>query len=150
MAENNPELVLSICKRFIPNRKLLGSDENGLPIALDPDNLQEEVYSWKILEPPFDCISDDDVRRKLQEILVHRLCTPHPPGTRSIEALREFVSVAETAMDDGRAEWISTHSSSADDEVEADKVNPLLALTLHLKWLLDCFADRPGISVAVR
>ncbi len=151
MVEDNPELVLSIWKKFSPGRKLLGSGENSPPIAIDAENLQEEVYSWKILEPPFDCISNDDARQALHEILVDRLSVSRSPETRRIEVLSEFISIAESVMKKGQAEWISTHSSLMEvNKAGVDVVNPLLALTLHLKWLLDCFADRPGISVSIR
>ena len=59
--------------------------------------------------------------------------------------LGDFVGAAEEAIEDGEA--VSVPWSSGETTVE---INPLLALVLHLKWLIRCFKDRPGISVSVR
>ena len=95
-------------------------------------------------------LHDEDVRQGLREKLIDRLNVSLPPSERGIGVLNEFIKSAETAHASGKTEWTTSQSSLDDDEETADKINSLLAVTLHLKWLSDCFADRPGISVSVR
>ncbi len=115
-----------------------------------PDNLQEEVYSWATSEDPLVGISNDSVRQQLRDYLFDRLEASRPPSERGIDVLRELVTIAEKAIESGKTEWTTSQSRPDDGEDIADQVNSLLALTLHLKWLVGCFADRPGISVSVR
>ena len=117
---------------------------------MDLDNLQEEVYTWETSESPFDGIADESVRLRLHDYLMGRLNSSRPPSERGINVLDGFIAIAEEAIASGGAEWTASQSQTDDDEDTADRVNSLLALTLHLKWLSGCFADRPGISVSVR
>ena len=144
-------LRLSIWRNFTPKRPILtqGTQSDG-PQVLDPDNLQEEIYTWQTAETPFDGIADETVRQELRSKLLERLNASLLPSERGIGVLNEFIQNAENAIASGRAEWTISQSESDNDEETADQVNGLLALTLHLKWLSDCFADRPGISVSVR
>ena len=151
MAEMSIPLRLSIWRNFAPKRSILTQGpQNPGPQVLDSDNLQEEIYTWQTAEALFDGITDEDVRQDLRGKLIDRLNVSLPPSERRIGVLNEFIKSAETAHASGKSEWTTSQSSLNDDEETADKINSLLAVTLHLKWLSDCFADRPGISVSVR
>ena len=119
---------------------------------MDSDrNLQEEVYSWHLSEDLFDGIADSDIRDQLHEYLFERLDAARPPSERGLNVLDKFITTAEEIINSGRTEWTASQSRFDDDDNnDADQVNVLLSLTLHLKWLLGCFANRPGISVSVR
>ena len=152
MTETSSPLRISIWKSFIPRRTVIALDkQNNSLQVVDGDNLQEEVYSWYTLESPFDGIADGEVRRKLREKLVERLNTSRPPSERSIDVLKEFIFDAEEAIiESDKVEWTSSQSGIGDDEDYADRINSLLAIILHLKWLTECYADCPNISVSVR
>ena len=151
VTEVSSPFKISIWKSFTPRGTLVaqGPEEEDRQLIY-PDNLQEEVYSWATSEDPLDGISDDSLRQRLRDHLFDRLRASRPPSERGIDVLREFVTIAETAIASGKTEWTISQSRSDDGEDIADQVNSLLALTLHLKWLVGCFADRPGISVSVR
>ena len=144
-------LKLSIWRDFAPDRRLGAWDGEGKHRQLpDPGfNLQEEVYSWPLREDFRSSISDDEARRRL-EGWIRRLDPSHPPSERRFDVLDGFVSEAEGVLESGAAGLSPILDSSADDEDTPAQMNALLALTLHLKWLSRCFADRPGISVSIR
>lgn len=151
MADITSPLRLSIWRSFTPRRPILTQgQENSGPQILDSDNLQEEIYTWQAAEGPFDGIADSSVREQLTEKLVDKLNASLPPSKRGISVLNEFIESAEAAIAEGQAEWVFPQSDLDEDEEHTAQVNGLLAVTLHLKWLSDCFADRPGISVSVR
>ncbi len=151
MAEMSIPLRLSIWRNFAPERQILTQDpQNSKPQVLDSDNLQEEIYTWQTAEALFDGIKDEAVRQDLRRKLIDSLDISLPPSERRIGVLNEFIKSAEAAHESGNSEWTNSQSSLDDDEETADKINSLLAVTLHLKWLSDCFADRPGISVSIR
>ena len=151
MAEMSNPLRLSIWRNFTPKRPILTQGpQNQGPKVLNSDNLQEEIYTWQTAEAPFDGIADEDVRQELRGKLIDRLDASLPPSERGIGVLNEFIESAETALADGETEWTISQSTLNDDEEISDQINGLLAVTLHLKWLSDCFADRPGISISIR
>lgn len=151
MVETSVKLRISVWRDFNPKRTVVGQDSSnqgqGLMI---PDNLQEEVYSWQTLEDPFGGVADVTVRNQLRSHLFDRLAPSQPPAERRLTVLDEFITSAEKALAAGHAEWTTSQASATEDDELADKVDSLLALTLHLRWLSRCFADRPGISVSVR
>ncbi len=71
-----------------------------------------------------------------------------------MEVLKDFVIAAEAAIESGAAAYAPSDSGSDEDSddngISRININPLLALTMHLSWLLSCFGNRPGISVSVR
>ena len=151
MIEASAPLRISVWRGFKPKRTLVARDtENNGHKVMDLDNLQEEIYTWQTSESPFDGIADESVRLRLRDHLMDRLNASRPPSERGINVLNEFIVAAEEAIASGGAEWTASQSQTDDDEDTADQVKSLLALTLHLKWLSGCFADRPGISVSVR
>ncbi len=153
MTNESSPLRLSIWRNFVPKRPILNQDshsQNPQIWASGSVNLQEEIYAWYTQESPFDGIVDDVTRENLREKLFGKLDASLPPSERGIAVLKEFIEVAETALTDEKAEWTISQNASDDDEKFTDKVNGLLAVTQHLKWLVDCFSDRPGISVSVR
>ncbi|MCZ0941976.1 MAG: hypothetical protein OXJ53_02840 [Gammaproteobacteria bacterium] len=144
--EPNTHRVLSIWRRFTPSRRLLSADEaQRLDQASD---LHEEVYSWQVREPVLDGIADDQDRERLDAILA-QFDVNRRPNERDLAVLQEFVALAEQVIESGGSGSIAGQSSS-DAEEEVPEIDALLALTLHLKWLVACFANRPGISVSVR
>lgn len=153
MVNRSSPLRISIWRNFVPKRPILSQNsQDSHPYVLDQDlvDLQEEIYTWRTEEALFDGIADNDVRESLREKLFGSLDASRPPSERGIDVLKEFIATAEAAIEDEKVEW--TISQSASDEVDdsANKVKGLLAITLHFKWLADCFSDRPGISVSVR
>ena len=142
---------LSIWRDFAPDHRLGAWDGEGSHHQL-PDsefNLQEEVYSWPLREDFLASISDDEARHRLED-WIRRLDPSHPPAGRRLDVLDGFVSEAEGVLESDAAGLSPILDSSADDEDTPAEMNTLLALTLHLKWLSRCFADRPGISVSIR
>ena len=153
MTNVSPQFRLSIWRHFIPKRTLVVQDlPNSTKQVTNTDNLQEEVYSWQTSEHPFDGVADDAVRVNLRNYLMERLNDSLPPSERGIGVLDKFIEEAEKAIESGTTEWIVSQGrpGSEDAAGTADRINSLLALTLYLKWLSRCFADRPGISVSVR
>lgn len=68
-------------------------------------------------------------------------------------SLQDFVDLARTKLDEGEAGpvlWNDAEADLLDGEGDPVEINSLLALTLHLEWIIACFGDRPGISVSVR
>ena len=64
--------------------------------------------------------------------------------------LDDFVAEAQDVIDSGAAGFAPSQDPASDGEDAPDRINALLALTLHLKWLSRCFANRPGVSVSIR
>ena len=142
---------LSIWRDFAPSRRLGAWDGEGTSHQVPGSDLdlQEEVYSWQLREDFLAGISDDEARRRLEARL--QLLNPsHPPSERRLDVLDSFVSEAERILASGDAGLSSILDPSGDDEDAPGTIDSLLALTLHLKWLSRCFADRPGISVSIR
>ena len=149
--EASARLRLSIWRNFAPSRRLGAWDGEGKPHQVPGSdfNLQEEVYSWHLREDFLAGISDGEVRRCLEDRI--RLLDPsHPPSERRLDVLEAFVSEAEDVLASGAAGPSPILNPSGDDEDAPGTIDSLLALTLHLKWLSRCFADRPGVSVSIR
>ena len=150
--DQSVKLRLSIWRDFVPPRPLaLPNDEDGgHQVLTSESNLQEEVYSWHLREDPFAGIPDEGVRRRLRASLLQPLEASRPPSERRLAVLNDFVAEAEKAIAAGDARFAPSQEPSSDDGDAAGEVHALLALTLHLKWLSRCFANRPGISVSIR
>ena len=153
-SDSSPTLTLSIWKDFVPRRALALPGEEGGQLLTSESGLQEEVYSWRLREDAFAGISDHDTRMNLHDRLVERLDVSKPPCERRMAVLEEFVNAAEAKIESGAAACARSESESDRDSDDDDRsridINPLLALTMHLRWLLSCFENRPGISVSVR
>ena len=138
----------------MPARPLALPDEEGWQLLDSESGLQEEVYSWRLREDAFAGITDDATRMELRDLLVGKLTDSKPPGERRLTVLKDFVKAAEAAIDSGVSASSPSGSQSDEDLDDGDRsqieLNPLLALTMHLKWLIACFGNRPGISVSVR
>lgn len=152
MDHERAQARLSIWRDFTPTHSLaLQDEEAGWQIVTRDTGLQEEVYSWPLPPDPFGGIDDDNVRDDLREALLDRLDVSLPPTQRGIAMLREFVAKAEQAIIEGHAGPLPSASASAIHSTHTpSEPNPLLALALHIKWLVRCFGDRPNISVSVR
>lgn len=136
---------LSIWKDYKPpHRVALGGEQMDFQVVTPGHRLQAEVYSWPLQQDYLAGILNDEVRHRLQELL-DELEVSRPPADRSLAVLRDFVTVAEKAVEDREA--ISVPGDSGDTSVP---INPLLSLVLHLKWIIRCFQDHPGISVSKR
>ena len=146
----NAEFRLSVWRNVHPGRRLaLRGDGDADSRSVDTDNLQEEVYAWSMHEDPFAGITDDRIRKDLK-LLFARLGASHPPSDRSFAVIDEFVEKALEAVESGTAVASEVQDPRADRDGTSDKMNALLALTLHLDWLSRCFTDRPGVSVSIR
>lgn len=143
--EPNVYFHLSIWRDYEPPHLLaLGDEQADFQVVTSEHRLQAEVYSWPLRQDYHAGISKDEVRNRLQEML-DKLEVSRSPAERSLAVLGNFVAAAEKAIEDGEA--VSVPWSPGETTVE---INPLLVLVLHLKWLIRCFKDRPGISVSVR
>ena len=143
--ETSVQFHLSIWRDYAPPYRVsLRGEETGFQMVASRHHLQAEVYSWPLQQDPFAGISKEEIRDRLQKLLAE-LEVSRPPADRSLDVLGDFVAAAEKAIEDGEA--VSVPWSSGETTVE---INPLLALVLHLKWLIRCFMERPGISVSVR
>ena len=152
MNSDSPPFKLSLWKDYVPERTVIATyiEKNGqVPKVVPQENLQEEIYSWHTLEDPFGGVTDPDLRKQLHSALVERLNPSLPPAQRRIEVLKEFALLAEKAIVDDKVEWIG-HGATQHNDSMAVPLNSLLALKLHVDWLLACFTARPGISVSVR
>lgn len=150
----NAQLRLSIWRDFTVTHPLVIHDEqSGLRIVNNDSGTlpQAEVYSWRLPQEPFAGIEDEKVRKNLHETLHERLHVSRPPATRDLTALCDFIAKAERTIADGSAGPIPSGVPSKESpDGYALEPNPLLALVLHLKWLVRCFRDRPGMSVSIR
>lgn len=143
--ETSVQFHLSIWRDYAPPYPVaLRGEEMDFQVVTSGHHLQAEVYSWPLSQDPFAGISEEKIRDRLQKLL-GELEVSRPPAERSLAVLGDFVAAAEETIEDGEA--VSAPWSSGETTVE---INPLLALLLHLKWLIRCFKDRPGISVSIR
>jgi len=101
-------------------------------------------------EYPFGGVSDNDTRMKLRGLLIDRFEASQPPAKRRVDALAEFLTEAQHVINAGQAEWTVSEHAPDDDDDAPYRLNPLLALTLHLKWLSSIFSNQPGVSVSIR
>ena len=153
-SDSSPRLTLSIWKDFVPQRVLALPGEEGRQLLDSESDLQEEIYSWRPREDVFAGVSDDATRLDLRHRLVGKLDVSNPPGERRMIVLEDFVNAAEAAIESGVAASAPSQTESDEDSDDEERsridTDPLLALTIHLRWLLSCFGSRPGISVSVR
>lgn len=153
------QLRLSIWRDFAAMPSLVIHDEqSGLRVVnsdsatqASDSSVQAEVYSWTLPQEPFAGIEDEQVRQRLREALHERLGVSRPPAERGFAVLCDFVAEAERTIADGSAGPVPSDVPSTESSTRcALEPNPLLALVLHLKWLVRCFKDRPGMSVSIR
>lgn len=141
-----------------PHQLVIYDEQSGLrvvsndsPAQGSDSSLQAEVYSWPLPQEPFAGIKDEQLRQRLREALHDRLDVSQPPATRGFAVLCDFVAKAERAIADGSAGPIPSDLPSTEPSTRwASEPNPLLSLVLHLKWLVECFKNRPGMSVSIR
>lgn len=132
---------LSIWRDYVPPHPVaLGGEQMDFQVV---NRLQAEVYSWPLQQDYLAGILNDEVRHRLRELLDELRDVSRPPSDRSLAVLCDFVDAAEKAVEDGEAVSVDSGDTSA-------AINPLLSLVLHLKWIIRCFRDRPGISVLIR
>ena len=156
MAEGTSvKFTLTIWRDFVPPRPLaINTQGDGRQVFDSNSGLQEQVYSWQLREDALAGVADDQSRKELHEHLVGRLADSNPPSERRLDVLRDFIDVAERVMSAGDVSCVQSESrfdeNAENEEHNRVEVNSLLALTIHLKWVVACFGDRPGISVSVR
>lgn len=142
--DSNDQLFLSIWRDYTPPHVVaLHAEPTGGHVVAPP--LQKQVYEWRLRTDVWAGIPNDEVRRRLGDQLFDRLDVTLPPAERSLAVLSDFIIAAEQAIASGHAGLVPVDVGDA-----TIGMNPLLALVLHLKWLIRCFADRPGISVSIR
>ena len=142
--DSNDQLFLSIWRDYTPPHVVaLHAEQTGGQVVAP--TLQKQVYSWRLRTDVWAGVPNEEVRRRLGDHLFERFDFTLPPAERSLAALSDFITAAEGAIASGDAGLVPVEVGDATIEM-----NPLLALVLHLKWLIRCFADRPGISVSIR
>lgn len=150
--DSSVKLKFSVWRDFAPDKTLLvrfGPTRDQQIVSSDGDLLQE-IYSWHMLEDPFGGVSGEGDRTHLRELLFDRFDAARPPAERRFSALQDFFVEADRIIAAGSAEWTISQQTLCDDDEAPHRLNPLLALKLHLEWLRSSFADQPGISVLVR
>lgn len=136
---------LSIWRDYTPTHPVaLRGYEAGFQVVTSEHSLQAEVYSWPLRPDHLAGIADEKIRNHLQA-LIEKLDVSRPPVERPLAALDDFVAAAEKVIEENKAIPVPWNSGEM-----TVVINPLLALVLHLKWLVRCFKDRPGISVSIR
>lgn len=153
MPDSSP-LKVSVWRPFVPSSPLLmNAPGTDLPtvrqLTDDTGGLQQEVFTWRMLEDPFGGIADANDRAQLKETLLTAMALDVPPQERSVQSLKNFIARATAVLDAGGVEWTGSQSSLTDTDEERN-LNPLLALVNHLSWLVDVFDGQPNISVSVR
>lgn len=144
--DHNVQFHLSIWRDYTPPRTVaMRTEQTGRHVVAPEHELQAEVYSWPSRTDVWAGVPNAEVRSRLIDKLFERLDFTLPPAERSLAVLSDFIATAEQAIANGDAGLVPI---AAGDATVA--MNPLLALVLHLKWLIQCFADRPGISVSIR
>ena len=142
----NVQFHLSIWRDYTPPRTVaMRTGQTGRHMVTPEHEPQEEIYSWPLRTDVWAGIPNEEVRSRLIAKLSDRLDSTLPPAERSLAVISDFIAAAEQAIANGDAGLVPI---AAGDATVA--MNPLLALVLHLKWLIQCFADRPGISVSIR
>lgn len=156
MAEGtNFKFTLTIWREFVPQRPLATDTRRDGSRVFDSDSgLHEQVYSWPLREDAFAGVADDESRSDLHNLLVNRLAYSKPPSERRLDVLLEFIRAADGIIDSGKVSCVQSESwfeeNAGNEEHDRVEINALLALTIHLKWVVDCFGDWPGTSVLVR
>ena len=156
MAEGTSvKFTLTIWRDFVPPRPLaINAQGDGRQVFDSDSGLQEQVYSWPLREDAFAGVSNDESRKDLHDRLVNRLADSNPPSERRLEVLRDFIDASERVINAGGVSCVQSESrfeeNADNDEHDRVEVNSLLALIIHLKWVVACFGDRPGIAVSVR
>ncbi len=153
--DTSVEFTLSIWRDFVPSRPIAFVTDEEARQVFDADSiLQEKIYSWRAREDVFAGILDDETRRGLHERLVEQLSDSKDPSERRLEVLQGFVDASQKAIVAGQVRPVPSKSRTSGEfeteELDQIEVNSLLALTIHLKWIIACFDKRPGISVLVR
>ena len=146
------KFTLTIWRNFVPSRPLaINTQEDGRQLFDSDSGLQEQVYCWPLREDAFAGVFDNKCRKDLHDQLVNRLADSIPPSERSLDVLREFIATSEKVIDEGKVNCVQSESrieeNAVDEEHDQVEVNSLLALTIHLKWVVSCFGGHPGISV---
>jgi len=150
--DSSIKLRLSVWRDFVPNKALIlrrGGEVDQRVLSADSD-LQQEVYAWQMKEDPFDGISDESTRLNLKKLLVDKFNSSLPPADRRFATIKEFLVEAKRVIDSNEAEWTISQDAPVDDEESPYRLNPLLALVLHLEWLASSFSEQPGVSVSIR
>ena len=154
MAETN-KLRISVWAAYDGDVPLMmatqGSEDAPATVTELPrfaSGLQREVYSWSTTEDVLGGIVETERREALSTALFAALRPDKAPAERGIDVLRRFTSLARATLSDGGTEW-SASIGSPDDEGPR-RLNPLLALAVHLEWLVAVHEGQPGISVTAR
>jgi hypothetical protein len=146
------KIRLSVWRDFVVSKALIlrqpGVERHQ--VLASQSDLQQEVYSWHTREDPFGGVSDETARMRLRELLMDRFEASQPPSRRRVEALAGFLTEAKQIIESGQAEWTISQDPPVDDDEVPYRLNPLLALKLHLEWLMKTFGGQPGVSISIR
>lgn len=146
-------IKLSFWRPFVPDTALmdlsLEKDSVRLHAAAVASGMHKEIYGWRMQDDALGGIAKVEERERLRASLFDELAVNVPPSERSLEKLRIFINEAEKILTDGAASWSDSQSQSVEED-ETMRINALLALVCHLRWLVDVFDEKPDVSVTVR
>lgn len=159
-AEPESHLKLSIWREYAPKFPLTSCPAEDLQepaagiqrnvlVGGNHSNLSKAIYSITIREDVLAGIANDSLRKELKDLLFE-LPISDPPSSRGLQKIEDFVSKANEVLksNESAVSQISNQPDSMDEN--PIEFNALLALKLHLEWILRCFADCPKVTVATR
>ena len=149
------KLTFSIWRDYEPPRPISFSSQDAPNRPVHTDGLfQEQIYSWSLREDAFSGVSDDKVRESLREKLVEQFSDDKPPSERKLNGLQRFIDLVDEALEAKQVDPVQSEDLESEHAEPGDssqiEINSLLALAIHLKWVIACFSQLPGISVTVR
>lgn len=146
-------LKLSFWRPFVPDTALMGlsSEEASVQLhaAAVSSGMHKEVYGWRMQDDALGGIANAEERERLRASLFDALAVNVHPSDRSLNKLRTFIDEAEKILREGAASWSDSQSQSIEED-ETTRINALLALVCHLRWLVEVFDEKPDVSVTVR
>jgi hypothetical protein len=121
--------------------------------AADLYSFQESIYSWELLESPFDGIVDVANTQTIRSALMEKFAPEVAPTERRVGVLAEALAIIDEVLASGTSSWTDSQS-----DVEPDKEKPrinikqhrLLALRHRLQWIYDTFNHVPNANVMFR
>ncbi len=149
-----PLLRLDVWRPVRPSRRLAYAEQvnDGPSVSvLQEDCLHEQAYSWTPKGDIWMALADTDKAEQIKEALRTDFSDSLPPEKRGFAEMKALVrKIKDYLAEENNRQWQSWEQPINDDQDNLYRMQPLLALYHHLKWLCEVFQDIPGASVTVR